>query len=217
MLTVYWEQAYVVRKHLQDIKIDVALFSETHLKSHMRFRIPYYDICRTDLDDGHKNETAVAIKKGILHTCTDIPPLLPVEATGVCIPIRNTEMLLAAVYKSPQRLWSDTAVTQLLGFRNKSILAGDLNAKHPIWNSKGSDPSGLKLLKSFVSSNFKISAPQCSTHYTPDGRGNVLNIVVQGGSNKTGTDCIVRKIQSVPVIFEPPCTSERQTVRGYCH
>jgi hypothetical protein len=32
---------------------------------------------------------------------------------------RNTDMLLAAVYKSPQRLWSDTDVTELLGFRNK--------------------------------------------------------------------------------------------------
>jgi hypothetical protein len=31
----------------------------------------------------------------------------------------------------------------------------------------------------------------------------VLNI--QCGSNMTGTDCIVRTIQSVPVIFEPPC------------
>jgi hypothetical protein len=26
------------------------------------------------------------------------------------------------------------------------------------------------------------------------------------GSNMTGTDCIVRTIQSVPVIFEPPCS-----------
>jgi hypothetical protein len=29
--------------------------------------------------------------------------------------------------------------------------------------------------------------------------------ILQGGSNMTGTDCIVRTIQSVPVIFEPPC------------
>jgi hypothetical protein len=40
-------------------------------------------------------------------------------------------MFLAAVYKSPEILWSGTDITELLGFRNKSILAGDLNAKHP--------------------------------------------------------------------------------------
>ena len=30
---------------------------------------------------------------------------------------------------------------------------------------------------------------------------------VQGGSNMTGTDLCVRLYKSVPVIFEPPCTS----------
>jgi hypothetical protein len=38
-------------------------------------------------------------------------------------------MLLAVVHKSLQRVWCDTKITELLGFRNKSILAGDLNAK----------------------------------------------------------------------------------------
>jgi hypothetical protein len=73
-------------------------------------------------------------------------PLLSVEATGVCIPIGHTEMLLASVYKSPLRAWRDADTTELINFRTKSILAGDLNAKHPVWNSKVSNPSGLKLL-----------------------------------------------------------------------
>jgi hypothetical protein len=85
-------------------------------------------------------------------------------------------MLLAAVDKSPQRLWSDTDITELLCFRNKSILAGDLNTKYPVWNSKISNPSGMKLLALFVNSNFDISAPQCYMHYTPDDRGDDLDI-----------------------------------------
>jgi len=32
-------------------------------------------------------------------------------------------------------------------------------------------------------------------------------VYVQGGSNMTGTDLCVNKPQSVPVIFEPPCTN----------
>jgi hypothetical protein len=79
-------QAYEVRKQLQDLKVDVALFSETHLKSHMRFCIRNYDIYRTDGEDGHKSGSV------------DLPPLLSVEATWVCIPIGNTEMFLVAVY-----------------------------------------------------------------------------------------------------------------------
>jgi hypothetical protein len=41
-------------------------------------------------------------------------------------------MFLVAVYKSPQRLISDTDIMELLDFRNRSIVIRDLNAKHPV-------------------------------------------------------------------------------------
>jgi hypothetical protein len=71
-----------------------------------------------------------------------------------------------------------TDLSKLLGFRNKSTMAGDVNAKHPVWYSKLSNPSGLKLLELYSYVSYNISALQCSTHYTPDGRGDVLDIVV---------------------------------------
>jgi hypothetical protein len=72
-----------------------------------------------------------------------------VEATGVCIPIGNREVLLAAVYD-----------------------------KHQFWNSAVSNASGEKLLKLFDESQFEISAPQCPTHYSRAGIFDVLDIVV---------------------------------------
>jgi hypothetical protein len=57
-------------------------------------------------------------------------------------------------------------------------LAGDQNAKHPVWNSKVSNPSGLKLLNLFLNCNFEISTPQHPTHFVPVGRGDGLYIVV---------------------------------------
>jgi hypothetical protein len=91
----------------------------------------------------------------------DLPPLVLVEATGVCIPIGNSEILLESIYKSPGRVWSEADITQLLGFRRKSILAGYLNAKHPFWNIAVSNPSGEKLMAVFNLSEFEISAPKC--------------------------------------------------------
>jgi hypothetical protein len=78
----------------------VALFSETHLKPHERFSIQNYHFYRNDRQSGRKGGTAVAVKKGIPQNHVDLPPLISVEATGVCIPIGNREVLLAAVYKS---------------------------------------------------------------------------------------------------------------------
>jgi hypothetical protein len=82
------------------------------------------------------------------------------------------------VYKSPGRTWSDAEISELLSLRHKCILAVDLNAKHPSWNSAVSNPSGEKLLQYFDRNDFEISVPQCPTHYSPEGSGDVLDIVV---------------------------------------
>jgi hypothetical protein len=125
----------------------VALLSETHLKPHERFFIQNYHFYRTDRFPGRKSGTAVAVRKGIPHNHVDLPPLISIEATGVCILIGNSEILLAYIYKSPGRAWTDADIMKLLSFRRKAILAGDLNAKHPFWNSAVSTPSSEKLSK----------------------------------------------------------------------
>jgi exonuclease III len=89
-------QRYELIRQLQELRIDVALFSETHLKPHERFHIQNYHIYRNDRHPGIKGGTAVAVRKGIPHNPVDLPPLISVEATGVCIPIGNEEILLAA-------------------------------------------------------------------------------------------------------------------------
>jgi hypothetical protein len=50
-----------------------------------------------------------------------------IEATGISVPIGNSEILLAAVYKRPGEPWSDADI--LLNLRNKSLLAGDLKLR----------------------------------------------------------------------------------------
>jgi hypothetical protein len=124
----------------------MALFSGTYLKPNERFFIPNYHFYRTDRYPGTKGTTAVAVRKGISHNHVDLPPLVSVEATEVCIPIGNSEVLFAAAYKSPGRAWSDADITELLSFRRKSILQGDLKAKHPFWNNTVSNASGEKLM-----------------------------------------------------------------------
>jgi hypothetical protein len=84
-------------------------------------------------------------------------------------------------------------------------LAGDLNAKHPSWNSTStvSNPSGEKLLQLFDASDFEISAPQCPTHYFPVGNGDVLDIVVH--KNIRLSNVIVSDIldsDHLPIIFQ---------------
>jgi hypothetical protein len=109
----------------------VALLSERHLKPHERFFMPIYNFYQTDLFLGRKGGTAIAVRKSIPHNDVYLPLLVSVEATGVCISIGNSEMLLTAVYKSPGYAWNDADVIELLRLRRKSLLAEDMNARHP--------------------------------------------------------------------------------------
>jgi hypothetical protein len=136
------KQRYELSKQLQDLHVDVALLSETHLKPHEGFFISNYQFYWTDRDPGRKGGTAVAVRRGVPHSYVDLPNIVSVEATRLCIPVGNNEVLLTAVYKSLGRAWSDTDITELLSLGRKSISAGDLNAKQPFWNSAISNPSG---------------------------------------------------------------------------
>jgi hypothetical protein len=90
---------YELSKQLQDLHEDVDLFPKTHLKPHERFFISNYYFYRTDRHPGRKGGTAVAVRRGVPHSYVDLPLLDSVEATGVCIPIGNSEVVLASVYK----------------------------------------------------------------------------------------------------------------------
>jgi hypothetical protein len=48
-----------------------------------------------------------AVRKGIPHNHVDLPPLVSIEATWVCIPIDSSEALLEVVLKSPGHAWND--------------------------------------------------------------------------------------------------------------
>jgi hypothetical protein len=145
---------HLLSTQLQNLHIDVALFSETHLKPHNRSHIQNYHVYRIDCHPERKGGTAVAVRKGLPHMNVYLAPLVSVEATGVSIPVGNQESLIAAVYKSPGRTWNDTDITELLSFRHKCVLTGDVNAKHPSWNSVVSKPSGQKLLQLFGTRDF---------------------------------------------------------------
>jgi hypothetical protein len=185
-------QRYELSKQLQGLHIDVAPFSDTSETSSEVF-IP--NLHRT-------GGTVIAVRTGISHKHVDLPPLVSVEATWVCIPIGNSVVLLATVYKSPGRAWSDTDISELLSFRPKFILAGDLNDQNPFWNSAVSNPSGDKLLHLFDVNDFEISAPQYPTHESPSGNGDVLDIVLH--QNIEVSDVIVADIldsDHLPIIF----------------
>jgi hypothetical protein len=57
------KQRYGPSKQLQDLRIDVALFSETHLKPHERFYIPNYHFIESIVTRKEKAELPLLLGK----------------------------------------------------------------------------------------------------------------------------------------------------------
>jgi len=102
---LYWQ--------LQEQYIDMALFSET-FQTAQNILYSKLHVYWTDHFLGVKDKTTAAVWKGIPHAHVDILSLVSEEATGVCIPNGNSEVLLAAVYKTPGYTWSDVNITENL-------------------------------------------------------------------------------------------------------
>jgi hypothetical protein len=90
----------------------VAFFSETHLKLH-KVLYSIYHFYRIYHYPERKGGTTVTVIKCIPYYHVDLPPLVSVEATRGSAHLLVTEILLAAVYKSPGRTWSDADITEL--------------------------------------------------------------------------------------------------------
>jgi len=97
----------------------MALLLETYRKPHSGFFIPNYLVYWTHRFQWLEGGTAVTVRKGIPHNHVDLPPLASVETTEICIPVGNSEFVLAAVYTNPGRTQSNANIIMHLSFRNK--------------------------------------------------------------------------------------------------
>jgi hypothetical protein len=104
--------------------------------------------------------------------------------------------------KSPVRDWCDTDINEILSLRNKTVLAGDLNAKDPVWNSQISNRSGKRLLNLQDNSDFQLSAPRYPTHYIPSGNGDVLDIVLRRNVRISEVNVLeILESDHLPILF----------------
>jgi hypothetical protein len=81
--------------------------SEKQLKPYEKFFIPNYHFCRTGIFPGRKGGTALAVRRGISHNHTELPPLAPEDTVRECISIDKGGGLFAAVCKSAGNNWND--------------------------------------------------------------------------------------------------------------
>lgn len=154
--------------------IDVACISETHFVPSQTFKIPNYRVYRSDrFPIQPHGGVAIFVKKNISQEAVVLPPMTSFEIQGVLISLANGSLIrIFATYLQPRKTLSAKDIDKIFyGQQTPTIVAGDLNCKHPAWFSLVPNPNGMKLFKLLNQSDWIVLAPDEPTYYpTHQGR-----------------------------------------------
>lgn len=171
------KKGYELRCFLSDHDIDILLIQETFLKPSHKFKIPNYLLYRDDRLGRQKGGTAIAIKKNINHYHLAIDNLTSIEATGVVILGRDSNLLLVSCYKPPTNRFIPADFDILFSKNIPTLLVGDFNCKSPGWNSRCYNREGRDLENYTITKNdIIIHPPDSHTRFAPNQLSDVLDI-----------------------------------------
>ena len=206
----YWnangifKQKSIFQHFIEEQQTDIALLNETHLKQYHHWTFRNYTIIRTDRQTEAKGGTAIVIRNSIPFEPVILPPLQHIEATAIKLLTPQNPIHLVAVYKKPELplIRPDLDVLQNLGPR--VLLAGDLNSKHPAWNSRRRNKNGDRLYAYLPALKFQPYAPKEPTHFPINGGApDILDIALSTEVDLLEDPRSINALQSDhnPVVF----------------
>lgn len=147
------------------------LINETHLGPADTCKLPGYFVYRQDeLSPNNRpyRGLVVAVKRRIPHQLLTRSPLSSMHGLGVEVCIANTPHRLFAAYKPPKSRLARADIHALLDSPHPTIIAGDLNARHPTWNpTSTADSDGNKLYNDSKTHGYFVEGPDAPTRYPP--------------------------------------------------
>jgi len=92
----------------------------------------------------------------------------------------NYELQISAVYKSPNQPMETDDIDALTNGNHWFVLAGDLNAKHPLWHSRCSNAVGNVLYNHALNDDYTVTAPDTPKFFPAvvGHRPDVLNVAL---------------------------------------
>jgi hypothetical protein len=124
---------------LQLHKIDIAILSEIWLKPNEDYNFPGFKFLKSTRDRGHGG-VAFLIKKEIHVQEIQLPNILPIEAIAIKTTNTVIPLVFISIYIPPNfnNTQLKNQLTDLFNFAQQNnqstILAGDFNAHHSVWN-----------------------------------------------------------------------------------
>ncbi|GJQ67497.1 hypothetical protein Trydic_g8321 [Trypoxylus dichotomus] len=171
---------YELEEFIQRQQLDAVLTGETHLPASNRLSFRNFRVYRTDREGAREGGTAILIKSTIDHHADHhlALDLNNIEITAITVNLATGPVKLVAAYKAPNRQLLENDLSEIFDTRGAVILAGDLNAKHPSWNSRVTNASGNCLRHFADDFHLLVHATAEPTVFPHNGQSDVLDIVV---------------------------------------
>ncbi|GJQ79543.1 hypothetical protein Trydic_g16390 [Trypoxylus dichotomus] len=167
-----------LEEFVQRHQLDAVLIAKTHLRASNRLTLPNFRVYRTHREDARGGGTAILVNSTIEHHADLALDLINIEATAVTVNLATGPVKLVAAYKAPNRQLLEDDLSEIFDTRGAVILAGDLNAKHPSWNSRWTNASGTYLRRFADDLHLLVDATAEPTIFPHNGQPDVLDIVV---------------------------------------
>jgi len=140
------------------------------------------------------------------------------NSTSIQISSGSELIRISTIYRRPQILLDINDLNVLTSGCDWFVVAGGMNAKHPLWHSRVSNAAGIVLINHVSLNDYVLIAPGSPTHFPnyPTRRPDVLDIaqtripMLVHGSNpkKMSSDPILMELSNSPVSVFPPVTSQ---------
>jgi hypothetical protein len=163
-------------------KIDIVLLGETKLNPNNKLKIPNYFTYRTDNAARPRlpshGGTAVLVHRRVVHRQVYINT--SINSTSIEISLGNEYVRISSVYKPPGQPLVIDDIQALSNGCDWYVIAGDLNAKHPLWHSRHANTAGIILYQHVQQNDYSIVAPVTPTFYpnNHNHRPDVLDIAL---------------------------------------
>ncbi|XP_072934983.1 uncharacterized protein [Epargyreus clarus] len=172
-----------LRHLVQEQGVHVVLLGETKLHPAQSYRLPNYFVYRRDeiAPSGHAfRGTAVAVRRDVVHDELPLPSFTQTRSIGVSVCMAGRDLRLFAAYRPPGPLFDPRDIANILDDGIATLVAGDLNAKHPAWGSRTVNPAERKLHHDSEAMGYEVLGPEAPTHIpsAESHRPEVLDIVL---------------------------------------
>jgi hypothetical protein len=200
--------------------IDIMLLNETKLKPTNKLKIRNYTTLRCDRPTDHAaGGVAAIIKNNIPHK-----QLREVQSSIEHLIIKLQNTTIVAAYNRPDNNFSEQDLENLLNTGRKTLLIGDLNAKHTQWNCNRNNTNGHTLVRYANNDPIQILHTDTPTHF-PDNNNtpSTIDLVLNKQNRNLNQPISIAELDSdhnpvIVTLYDTGMKSDiKRTITSYKH